>query len=485
MTPENPLPMSTPAAQGIDPAAISAFLRAVETQQLELHSFVLLRHGHTVAQGWWHPYRADLPHMLFSLSKSFTSTAVGLAIDEGHFTVDDCVVDFFPDESPDPISPNLAAMRVHHLLTMTTGHVEAAIDRVVRVNERNWSKAFLALPVEERPGSLFVYNSGATYMLSAIVQQVTGQTLLDYLRPRLFDPLGIAQATWERCPRGINTGGWGLNLTTTAIARFGQLYLQRGEWQGQQLLPAPWVAKATAYQTPNNGENPDWAQGYGYQFWRCRHNAYRGDGAFGQFCIVLPAQDAVLAITSGTNDLQAVLDQVWEQLLPALQSETLPAVATAQQLLETESANLAIPPATGEADPLLAQTISGQRFELAANTSFAAASELLLHAITLTFTEGQTICCLEDEAGTHYVRSGQGQWIESRTTYRQPEGQQVAAAGAWVGAGTYVMKLQLIETPFCLTISCHFSEEKLHYQAALNVSFGPTTVALVGRPTPA
>ena len=163
-------------------------------------------------------------------------------------------------------------------------------------------------------------------MLSAIVQKVTGMTVLDYLRPRLFEPLGIEHPTWETSPQGISAGGFGLSIRTEDIARFGQLYLQRGKWQGKQLVPAAWVEAATARQT-SNGSNPqsDWDQGYGYQFWRCRHGAYRGDGAFGQFCVVLPEQDAVIAITSGVKDMQAVLNLVWDKLLPAMKPSSLPA----------------------------------------------------------------------------------------------------------------------------------------------------------------
>src|SRR6476659_10029224 len=173
-------------------------------------------------------------------------------------------------------------------------------------------------------------------MLSAAVQKATGQTLLDYLKPRLFDPLGIAKPTWEASPQGISAGGYGLSVRTEDIAKFGQLYLQKGKWNGKQLVPAAWCEEATARQT-SNGSNPksDWDQGYGYQFWRCRHGAYRGDGAFGQYCVVLPEQDAVIAITSGLRDMQAVLNLVWNNLLPDLKPAALPADATAEKQLRS------------------------------------------------------------------------------------------------------------------------------------------------------
>ncbi len=476
------LPQSTPAAQGVDPMAITAFVKAIEANKLEVHSFILVRHGHRIAQGWWQPYQPHLPHMLFSLSKSFTSTAVGLAVAEGLLTVDDHVVDFFPAEVPTTVSANLAAMCVRHLLTMTTGHVEDTLTRTVRATDQNWVKKFLSLPVEHEPGAPFVYNSGATYMLSAIVQKLTGQPIVDYLRPRLFDPLGIDYAVWESCPLGINTGGWGLNITTDAIARFGQLYLQKGLWQGQQLIPSAWVAAATSYQTPNNGDNPDWVQGYGYQFWMCRHNAYRGDGAFGQYCIVMPAQDAILAMTSGVGNMQAVLDQVWSHLLPAMGAAPVPVDPGAQQALAAKLANLALPTISGAATSPAAAAVSGQRFHFHDVPKSEDPRDLPIKSIAFTFEEAQTICQLEDSDGCYAIACGHGAWITSKTTYGQPSGQQIAGCGAWTDEDTYTIRLQFIERPFSVTATCRFLDGQLHYQSQLNVNFGPTNgEVLVGQ----
>jgi len=251
---------------------------------------------------------------LWSLSKSFTSTAVGLAVAEGKLSVDDLVLKFFPDEAPENQSDNLKRMRVRDLLTMNAGHQDELNWR----DEPHWVKAFLAHPVPHKPGTHFRYNTPATYMLSAIVQKVTGQTVLEYLTPRLFEPLGIEKSKWEASPQGISIGGYGLFLRTEDIAKFGQLYLQKGQWNGKQLLPAWWVEQATSKQV-SNGSDPhsDWDQGYGFQFWRCRHGVYRGDGKDGQFCIVLPKQDAVVAITANTRNMQAALNIVWDKLLPA------------------------------------------------------------------------------------------------------------------------------------------------------------------------
>lgn len=264
------LPRSAPEAQGVSSVGLLAFVEAADQQIDGMHSLMLLRHGHVVAEGWWAPYDARSQHELYSLSKSFTSTAVGMAVAEGKLSVDDEVVKFFPEDAPAEPGPNLKAMRVRDLLSMAAGHQ----DETSSAPEKISVKAFLAHPVPHKPGTHFKYNTPATFTLSAIVQKQTGLTVLDYLRPRLFEPLGIEQPVWNTNWQGISLGGYGMRVRTEDIARFGQLYLKKGNWRGKQLIPASWVEAATARQV-SNGSNPksDWDQGYGFQFWRSRHGA--------------------------------------------------------------------------------------------------------------------------------------------------------------------------------------------------------------------
>ncbi len=341
------LPRSAPEAQGVSSAGIRAFVEATDQQVNTMHSFMLVRHGQVVAEGWWKPEAADKPHVLHSLSKSFTSTAVGLAIEEGKLKLDDPVLKFFPEYAPAEPSENLKAMRVRDLLTMSCGHeVEVEFKE-----SEPWVKTFLAHPVPHKPGTHFKYNTPGTHMLSAIVTKATGQPVLDYLRPRLFEPLGIENPEWPASPQGNSYGGWGLRVRTEDIAKFGQLYLQKGKWNGKQIVPASWVEQATDKQVSNASETDadeksEWQQGYGFQFWRCTQGAYRGDGANGQFCIVLPEQDAVVAITADTRDMQAEINLVWEKLLPALQKNALPENKEEQAQLKQTLTSLAVPATT-------------------------------------------------------------------------------------------------------------------------------------------
>ncbi len=478
MTMQATLPRSAPEAQGIPSAAILAFLTDIQQNIHDLHSLMLLRHGHVVAEGWWAPYAPAHPHMLYSLSKSFTSTAVGLAVAEGRLTVDDRVVDFFPDELPETVGEHLSTMRVRHLLSMATGHGADTTGAMRENPDGDWVAAFMAQPVAHEPGTWFVYNSGATYMLSAILHKLTGETLLDYLQPRLFEPLGITDPTWESCPRGVNVGGWGLSIKTEEIARFGQLYLQRGEWQGQQLVPAAWVAEATSSQVDNNnGHSPnvDWQQGYGYQFWRCQHGAYRGDGAFGQFCIVLPEQDAVIAITAGVSNMQALLDRVWLHLLPSMDANPLPADQVAQEQLNANLASLALQPQAGEASAPVAATVTGRTYTFAAN-------EQQIDAMGFDFGSAGCTVTWQTKSGQQETTIGAGEWRKSTAPFDWRGPRPVAASGAWTAPDTYVMQLCFYETPHAATITCRFDGNRLCYDARLNVSFGPTELPqLVGQ----
>ena len=281
---------------------------------------MLVRHGYVVAEQWWSPGGPDVSADVWSLSKSFTSTAVGLAIAEERFALADRVVDLLPDETPADIDDRLSRMTVRHLLTMTTGHATESLPDDERLTQPRWAQHVLAQPLQFEPGTHFQYNSGASYLLSAILQSLTGMTMLEYLEPRLFGPLGIENPTWLQSPQGIDAGGWGLSIRTEDIAKFGQFYLQRGEWAGRAAIPSGCVGEATKRQVPNGDPTKpdDWTQGYGYQFWRCRNGAYRGDGKLGQFCVVMPDQDAVLALTGDLEDMASELNLVWKHLLPAL-----------------------------------------------------------------------------------------------------------------------------------------------------------------------
>lgn len=472
---DSELPRSTPEQQGISSSSILAFVQAADTGVDAMNSFMLVRHGHVVAEGWWAPYDARTPHIFYSLSKSFTSTAVGLAIAEGKLSLDDQVLEFFPEDAPADPSANLRSMRVRDLLRMSAGNqTEAALWSDPTRNER-LTKVFLAHPVPFKPGTHFLYNSPATYMLSAMVQKVTGMTVLDYLRPRVFDPLGFENPTWLASAQGVSMGAFGLMGRTEEIARFGQLYLQKGVWNGRQILPAAWVAEATVLQT-SNGSAPtsDWDQGYGYQFWRSRHG-YRGDGAFGQYMLVLPEQDAVVAITSGVRNMQSVMELVWTKLLPAMSAGTLPEDITAQRALRAKLAALAVRMPSGRRTTRLAARVSRRWYEFPEN-------DRGIRAIALDFTPASPTILVRTAAGESRTAIGMGSWVRSAGGFTNgidrllsvPSNPEVAASGAWTEDSVFTLKLVAPQTPFYATLTFRFTGDGLVLDSEHNVSFGPT-----------
>lgn len=314
--------------------AMDSYLKAIDEIQMDIHSIMIVQDGSVLFEKWMSEGKKEEPHVLHSVSKTFTSTAVGLAIGEGKLNLSDKLVDFFPEYLPETVNDNLKAVTVRDLLTMNCGHDTDPTNVVRNQSEIPWAKAFLSYPFEHKPGTFYCYNSVGTYMLSAIVQKVTGEKVVDYLMPRLFEPLGIDKPKWEESPEGINCGGWGLYLKTEDLAKMGQLLLQKGMWNGKQLLPEGWVEEASKAQVPcqpagmrpeqvaERGltlESSDWIQGYGYQMWRGRHNSFRADGANGQYILVLPDLNATIAVTAKLGDMQKEISLIWEHILPALE----------------------------------------------------------------------------------------------------------------------------------------------------------------------
>ena len=317
---------TAPAAEGVSTQAVINMMDSLMAlPDCEIHHVMVLRHGHVVAELHPAPFRAEDAHTLYSASKTFTSLAVGIAIDENLLRLDDRVVTFFPDKRPGIVSDNLAAMTVRDLLMMAAG---IKPDWTMRdLEDTDWIKVWLAKPCDETPGSHFQYDSMCTFMLSAIVQRVTGRTLLDYLNQKLFGPMHITQVDWEMSPDGINTGGWGLRVQAETMAKLGELLMNKGRWYGQQLVSADYIEEACSpliyYKDRKETDAPtDGNQGYGYQIWQCKWpGAIRADGAFGQYTVVVPQEDLVVVILGMIPNGHPELACIWNQLMPGIKSD--------------------------------------------------------------------------------------------------------------------------------------------------------------------
>lgn len=474
----SPLPRSLPEQQGFSSGCIFRFLDELSENNIEVHSFMLLRHGHVVAEGWWSPYKPQAPHNLFSLTKSFTSTAIGLAEYEGLLSIDDSVLSFFPGKAPAEPDERLLRLTIRHLLTMSTGHSE---DPVNHFGEQEpWTDTFLKASFAHEPGTTFMYNNAASYMLSAILQKVSGMTLLEYLKPRLFEPLGIHEAEWETCPEGICVGGRGLFLTTASIAKFGLLYLQKGLWNGQQIVPEQWILQATSLQIENGDANEpnDWKQGYGFQFWRCRHRAYRADGAFGQFCLILPEQDAVLAVTSGTDRMHAVLDAAWNHLVPGMEA------GLASSSDESSEAAGELPePIKGmpeAAEELLRRlsTLTIEAPRLLFDSPLEAKLSLTpyvfdsnpygLREVSIEFQGHSAILNIGRDGHQAQVSLGRGTWIPGRLPFLHTYG-PLAFSFTWSGTDLLELAIRTLQGPICIFLTVRVEHDGLTVSAHSNV----------------
>jgi len=486
------LPKSYPEAEGVSSQGILRFIEAAEKSKNELHSFIFMRHGKVIAEGWWNPYKPSLRQSLYSTSKTFTSTAIGLAVAENKIRLTDKVISFFPSQLPDTVSANLSGLTVKDLLTMADGMDP---DPTMRIGStaRDWVKGFLATPVVYKPGTVFLYNSMGSFMLSAIVQKATGQQMITYLKSRLFEPLGITGEDWEENLMSINTGGWGLRLKTEDMAKVGQLYLQKGNWNGKQILPASWIAEATSAQIIQHPSLPqikkdssDWEQGYGYQIWRSRHHSYRADGAFGQYILVFPDLDAVIAIQSETPDMQDELNLVWETLLPAMKTGKLPSNELALVKLNQKLSSLTLPTNAGSASSYGANGNIDRSFILDPNEN---------HFESLNVQIQDSVChfVIRMANDVFNLKFGAGRWLNGQTNkpvqslfsyakenYALLLPYKVAGNFYWKDEQTLVMQLRYIETPHMETFTLHMEGKKLIMESEASLHFGKKKQEITG-----
>jgi CubicO group peptidase (beta-lactamase class C family) len=418
------LPRSAPAAARVSSGSITALLDRLEDQAVECHSIMVVRGGHVVAEGWWAPFTADRPHLLYSLTKSFTSTAVGLAIADGLLSLDDRVVDVLPERVPAGIPEQARRLTVHHLLSMTAGHGADSLTEAWELEPGDLVKGFLRVPFTEPEGTRHTYDNTTTYVLARMVERVTGRELPEFLHERLFEPMGVGHSEWDRVAGGASFGFHGLHLTTEAVAAFGELLLRGGRWGDRQLVPRDWVELATgrhiATRPPGDA---DFLCGYGYQFWRSRYG-FHGNGSFGQMCVVVPSHDLVVAVTGANSQAQVIHDAIRECLLPGTDRQ---GSAGEDEILAGRLRRLSLVPPPGLFDP---------------GRSVKAVVE------PTVLPEG-TVVVVDPVDGGWLLRlgslleivTGHGEWRESR-----PLGRPVVAAGAWQG-DTFVADLYVITTP--------------------------------------
>lgn len=397
---------------------------------------MITRRGRIVAEGWWAPYSATRPHLLYSLTKSFTAMAVGMMIDDGLLRLDDRVIDILPAHVPPDMPPRARLLTVHHLLTMTAGHAEDTLAGAWELEPQDLVRGYLRMPIEAQPGIQHTYDNATTFVLARMVEQVGGRSLSTLLAQRLFEPMGITDVEWDRVGSGAEFGFHGLHLTTEAVAAFGELMLRGGAWRGRQLLSREWMDRATRKHIDSRHYSPgapgkDFHAGYGYQIWMSRHG-FHGNGAFGQQCVVVPDLDLVVVLTAAHTEVehaQEVLDAIWDCLLPGVD---IPGGPDADAILARRLRQLTMPTVDGDerrASMPVTATVDGAL----EGSALPDGTPLVIDA-----RPGGWVIQFADSFAVH---AGYGCWSES-----SPLGRPVVACGAWQDEA-FVCEMRIVSTP--------------------------------------
>jgi CubicO group peptidase (beta-lactamase class C family) len=463
------LKRAEPREAGINAAMVEAFLDDAAAAGMDIHGLMLHRAGRVAVEGWQWPYRADRPRIMHSVTKSVLASAIGLALEEGRFGLQDKVISFFPESLPPVVDDKLAAMTLENLLTMRAGHAAETSGSIWRGIPTSWTAEFFKIPVVYQPGTTFVYTSAASYMLSAILTKVTGETLHDYLKPRLFEPLGIVDEHWDIGPDHINPGGNGLTLTTPDLLKFGVLYAQGGLWEGRRLLSQEWIAESTRSHGPDN---------YGYQWVSTDEGAYLAIGLFMQFVMVFPQQQATLAIVGALQEGSKIFLPVVKRHIPRAFTEQLPAAEAirADEHLRKRLAAAGNAPQVISYPSGMGARISGKTFRIESNAPGVT-------ALRFVFEADRCVFHLTDAGGEHSVVCGLGSWIESHTDIPGAdlhhgyalERAVVVASARWLDASTLQMSWIFAETAFRDTVVCHFDSARVSLDRSVNVNSSATS----------
>ena len=455
----NELPRSTPEEQGVPSKALVALFDSLHALPLtDMHAVVVMRHGKVIGEMYPKPYAPEYRHTMYSCSKTFVGIAVGLAIEDNRLRLDDRIAAIFPELLPDSVSKDLADMTVRHLLTMASG---VKPDWNMRSRGTEWIRTFLSKPVKE-PGTQYAYDSMVSYMLAAVVQKVTGKKLTEYLQERVFTPMNVTEWAWEESPEGVNTGGWGVHIQPESLAKFGQLILNEGSWEGKQLVPAEWIREMCKKHRETGREV------YGYHIWHCggHDGAVRADGALGQYVISVLDKDMVVVMTEAT--LGNGRDQrrlIWDVLLPHIQDESLPANKKDYQKLLKKQEGYKLAEVKGKASSAFASNWENKTIELSKNT-------FGWKSLKLNFGKKQvTLTVTETSGKTYELTFGYQQWMTTKFDAYPPysitpidrfkglEGPYYASGSyAWISKEELQLKVHYVNWVSALEITFRLDE---------------------------
>ncbi|GBG05599.1 serine hydrolase [Paenibacillus agaridevorans] len=441
---KNLLPTGIPEEEGIPSSSILNFIKCLEANHLCMHSVIILRSGKIVSEGYWSPFTVDKKHRMYSTSKSFVSVAIGLMEGEGLLSLDDRVITFFPEKLPlKGVHPYIEKMTIRDLLMMASAHEKTTFKQV---DDDDWVRTFFTVPPTHLPGTVFSYDTSATITLTAIIEKVSGMSLLEYMHPRLLTPIGFSEDAYcLKTPLGVSNGGSAIFCTSRDLAKFALTCMQEGNFDGKQLIPADYIKAATSYQidTTNSTFNYiDNQQGYGYKFWRTRNNGFSLQGMGGQLAVCLPDKDLLIVTTADTqpnpDGLQTILNAIWNEIYPHLSDVPLMSDEKSFRELFEKTSNLSILLPEGQSSSPVIESINGNTYQLTDNP-------MNITKLRVVFHEGEGILEYENDDGKQQIVFGFGKTIAQKFPVYDSD---CIAAAAWKDENTLYINPMIIDDYF-------------------------------------
>lgn len=456
---------SSPEAEGINSGAIINFLNAAEKSDAEIHGIMILVHNKVIFEGYYAPYAADIPHIMHSFTKCLTNTAVGLAYSEGLLKLDDPIVKYLP-EYADPENPYLSRATIRNLITMRSGQERSIGGNEWRPLKTSWLDAYFRVKFDKEPGSAYMYSSGNSYVLSAIVQRLTGKTAREYVWEKVTSKIGTRDFDWQLSPEGICSGGNGISLTVDDMARIGLLYLNNGNWNGQQLLSREWVDLALGRKEPvaRNAEEP------AYNFhWENTGDVWATKGMFGQTCALVPSLDMVVAFTAA--DEKGVLWELLQNVLVDGIKSGKAQKGANRELLQTRPQQMSLLEPHHSVERHVIPEKKSYCFQLDGSVDHVVGIELL-------FEEESVLYAMTDDRGRHTVRAGLDSWIAGETTmtgaylHHQYEmgTAKISACAYWSDENTLTMAWRYPEMAFFDHLSVTWEKNCLRINRWVNMN---------------
>ncbi len=468
-----PFQTSTPEAAGIPSASIIQLIKKLNQHEIPMHSILMMRHGNLIAEGYYAPYQANTLHRMFSISKSFTAIAIGLLAQEGRLSLDDRIIDYFPEKLPVRIHPYVAATTIRNMLMMRSCHAQTTYKNR---RDEDWVESFFTATPTHPPGKLFHYDTSSAHTLCALVEKLAGKPMLDYLKEKCLNELDFSKESYMLTdPFGISMGGSGLMATPMDALKFGYLIANKGWVNGKQLLDPAYITAATACQTATAMHAPCLSEsfGYGYQFWRSAHNGYVCYGMGGQFIMFLPDYDFILVTTADTQGIsggnQIIYDALYDILLPVMAAEALPENPSAWASLSHLLRHLSVSPLKDRQNLGINSSkmtlINGKTFILKENSN-----QFESFCVALSPAQPETgLLTYKNAEGTHLVPFGFGHTEESLFS---SQSFRCITSAVWLDTDTLHIKCQLIDTcvgwiQFMLVFGEHdvtiFMDKKVEY----------------------